>query len=211
LKAKYRIDVSTTFSVGLFVTVCSVVVGALAGAFHSLLHNLKFLPFYMLMVFLPVWIFVFHWVLMQVRPRWKLLLRVQETVAKILRSMVEMSRMPGLIIAVILLDSCFVLTYAYWSYYLSEIMTLHIPFIIHVMVAYLMKLSLLVKFTPGNIGIAQLFTGGVFGMYGFPIEAGLLISTMQLGLLVVLSFPVAIVLSLLQFKYIRIFIKGINL
>ena len=211
LKAKYRADVRITVSIGLFITLCSLVVGALVGAAHSLFHAPALLPFYLLLALLPLWVVVFKRIFQHLRPRWPLLKRIHDIITQVLQSIVDMTRMPGLLAKVIVLDSCFVLTYAAWSYYLSDALALNIPFMIHVLVAFMMKLSLLVKLTPGNIGITQLFTGGILSMYGYPAEAGILISTLQLGLLIVISFPVALVISLFQFKYFKgIFSKSLN-
>jgi hypothetical protein len=203
LKAKYRADISKSLSIGLFITLCSLVVGALVGVFHSIWYKQAWIPLYALLLLLPVWMFLFNWFFRRLKPKRKLLLLAQKIVVQVLNSMLEMTSMPGLVASVIILDSFFVITYAGWSYYLSEILAQNIPFLVHILVAYLLKLSFIVKVTPGNMGLVQIFTGGVFALYGFPAEAGMLISTLQLGLIVVLFFPLAIVISLFQWKYIR--------
>jgi hypothetical protein len=104
---------------------------------------------------------------------------------------------------VIALDLCYVSIFSLWSNYLSQSLNLGVPIGIWVLVSFFVKLTIVAKFTPGNMGVIQLFTGGVLSAYGYPAEAGLLVSTLQLGLLVVLSFPVAIIISLFQLKYFK--------
>lgn len=203
LKAKYNADVSMTISIGLFITVCSVVVGALVGSIHSLYHDAELVPFYLSLVLLPLWLLVIKSIFMRLTPKWAIFQRAHYSVGQVFKGMSMMARQPDFLFKVIVLDTCFVFTYAGWSYYLSEALALDVPFIVFVLVAYMTKLTQIVKLTPGNVGVTQFFTGGILSLYGHPPEAGLLISTVQLGLLILLSFPLAAVLSLFQFRHIK--------
>lgn len=203
LKGKYSANVSTTMAVYLFITVCSLIVGAVFGIAHSVFTDIRFLPVYLILVLLPLWLVVGHRLLRAMNPQVGIVLRVKDIIDTVLVSMVTMMRDPLFVVKVVLLDLAYVAVFSVWSFYLSESLDLGVPIGIHVLVSFFLKLTIIAKFTPGNMGVIQLFTGGVFAAYGHPAEAGLLISTLQLGLLVVLSFPVAIVLSLFQFRYMK--------
>ncbi len=203
LKAKYEANVSTTTAVYLFITVCSLVMGAFFGVAHSFVTNIHFMPIYVVIVLMPFWLLVGHRFLRVIDSRISIPPRVKEFIDKVLGSMVIMLRDPLFVMKVIVLDLAYVTLVALWSYYLSESLGFGVPIGIYVLVSFFLKLTIIAKFTPGNIGVIQLFSGGVLAAYGHPLEAGLFISTLQLGLLVVISFPVAIVLTIVQFKYIR--------
>jgi hypothetical protein len=208
LKAKYGANVSGTMAVYLFITVCSLVIGALFGIVHSLFYDIRFLPLYLLLAALPLWLVVAYRILSALNPEVGLLLRIKELVGTVLGSTVTMLRAPVFVLQVVLIDVAYVALNSLWSFYLSESLNLHIPIGIFVLVSFFMKLTIVAKFTPGNMGVTQLFTGGVLSAYGYPAEAGLLVSTLQLGLLIAHSFPAAIILSLFQFKHIRTLLWG---
>lgn len=203
LKSKYGANVSATMAVYLFITVTSLVVGAFFGIAHSMFTDVRFLPIYIFLALMPLWLVLARRILLAMRLKVGVLLRLKEIIDTVLGSMVTMMREPIFVLKVIVLDLCYVSLFSLWSYYLSQSLELGVPIGIWVLVSFFVKLTIVAKFTPGNMGVIQLFTGGVLSAYGYPAEAGLLISTLQLGLLVVLSFPVAIVFSLFQFKYIR--------
>lgn len=202
LKSKYGINISRTFSAYLFITVCSLVVGALVGAIHSIFTNLYFLPIYVTIILLPVWIVLTNKAFRLVRTKSPLLTRIQNWTEVLLNTLTDMFQHYRFIARIMLLDAAYAITFALWSYFLSESLMLNIPFVIYLISAFFMKLTLITKLTPGNIGVIQLFIGGIVSWYGYSIDSGFLISTLQLGLLMTFSFPLAIIFTIVHLKYI---------
>jgi hypothetical protein len=60
------------------------------------------------------------------------------------------------------------------------------------LITVLLRISLLFKFSPGNIGFAQLASGGLFALLGLPPEIGVLISLWQQSVGLILSIPLGL-------------------
>lgn len=60
------------------------------------------------------------------------------------------------------------------------------------LITVLLRISLLFKFSPGNIGFAQLASGGLFALLGLPPEIGVLISLWQQSVGLILSVPLGL-------------------
>jgi hypothetical protein len=60
------------------------------------------------------------------------------------------------------------------------------------LITVLLRISLLFKFSPGNIGFAQLASGGLFALLGLPPEIGVLISLWQQSIGLILSIPLGL-------------------
>jgi hypothetical protein len=203
LKAKYGANVSGTMAVYLFITFCSLMIGALFGIVYSLLTHLTYIAVFIFLALLPIWILIADKLLAMMRPRSGLMARIRGFTALVLQTVLTLFSDPLFVFKVVAIDLAYVLLFSLWSLHLSGSLGLDIPFPIWVLVSFFIKLTIIAKFTPGNMGVIQLFTGGVLAAYGHPLEAGILISTLQLGLLVVMSFPIAIILTIVQFKYVR--------
>ena len=117
---------------------------------------------------------------------------------KTLNSLIEDK---SLILKIFITEILFVFTYASYSYYLSEYFEFGVSYFVWLFWAFFLKITLLIRLTPGNLGITQGYTVALLAIYGYPAEFGIQISLVQLFLNIILYFPVALINSLFNLKY----------
>ena len=61
-----------------------------------------------------------------------------------------------------------------------------------VLATVLMRIGLLIKFTPGNLGTMQLATGGIFALLGYSAADGIFLSVWQYATVLMVSIPIGI-------------------
>jgi len=203
LKMKYKAMIESTLSVYIFTILSSLFLGALFGFFFTLNFNWELSLIFLLVMTFPIIIIIVNRVLNYVKPKFLFLQKAKAVISSIIGSLIFMIKDKKLTLKVVILDVLYVLTYASWSYYLSEIFQFAIPFPIFILLAFVIKVSLIAKITPGNMGVNQLFSGGFLALYGFSQDIGIFISILQLALLALMSFPIAIVISIYNLKFLK--------
>jgi hypothetical protein len=203
LKLKYKTTVKSTFSVYLFIILVSLMIGSLVGFVYALSTDKKLIWVYSLMFLTPMFIIISNNILLKLKTKYLMVNKVKNIISSILQSIIFMSKDIKFSMKIIVLDLIYVFAIAYWSFYLSEAMSLEVPLWIFILLSFFMKLTLLAKLTPGNLGIIQIYAGGFLAIYGFSPQIGILISTTQLAFLVLMSFPIAIIISIYNLVFLK--------
>ena len=88
-----------------------------------------------------------------------------------------------------------------WSYYIVKSLNIDLTLIQLVLISLLMKLTLLIKLTPGNLGFSQLASGGIALLVGGTMNAGFLLSTFQSLTVIIMAFSFGSVFSIINLKH----------
>jgi hypothetical protein len=201
-KRKYDINISKTIYIYIFITFFSIWIGGIIAFIHSIFIERYFYGlFFLQIILLPLFFKIFQKFLVLIPKKFKLVKIIRFHLTHLIRSVNHSIRDKYLLINLAIYDFLFVLVYALWTYYLSEYFKLHIEFTVWFLWSYFLKITLLAKITPGNIGVVQAYTAGFLLLYGHSAEDGVMISMIQLALLVILIFPIAFINSMFNLKY----------
>jgi hypothetical protein len=204
-KNKYGISLSKSFYLYVFMTLFSVWIAGIVAFIHGIVIKQYYHTFFFLhFVLMPMYTIFLHSFAKSLlkKNRYSKFLRYQ--FLQLFRVIQQNIRDFKHFSLLIVLDFLFVIIYAFWTFYLSEYFKLNIDFIVWFLWSYFLKITLLAKLTPGNIGVIQAYTAGFLVLYGYSSESGILISIIQLVLLIVLIFPIAIVNSFFNLKYMDV-------
>ena len=204
LKSKYKTSVPSMVGIYLSVFSISLSLGGLMGVFFYIWSqslDIVFLLFSIFLLFNPLVLIFFSIFLQSSKVLTRLLGKYAYFLSEFIRPIIVYFKQPKLIIQTLLWDVAIVLVFALWSFWISEKYNLEIPFMALLVTGFLIKITLLFKFTPGNLGLMQLGVGGIFALMGLDYASGVFISLYQLVCLVVISFPISLLISIFNFKY----------
>jgi len=88
-----------------------------------------------------------------------------------------------------------------WGWHISQVFNLGIDLTGVFYATVLMRIGLLLKITPGNIGVLQLGSGAVFTALGYSASAGIFISVWQQASMLLVSIPIGLLGTWLNRDY----------
>jgi hypothetical protein len=209
LKIKHRIQIASGLSISLYIYFISLTLCGLLGIyihFTSNTQNIWMLVISSLFTLSVPLSFILFFSLKQ------RILNVNETTLvhlykKFLDQMdslvvlINNVRLSLYLFALNIIHLIMVVVWYYMIVYISEI---DISLIYLVLVALVSKLSLIFKFTPGNIGVEQAIAGLALGAVGSDAGLGVLISTTALVTSLALILPIGIIHSCVFSKEVSI-------
>ncbi len=108
-----------------------------------------------------------------------------------------------LIFNLVLVNILHVAVTTLWSYWIVISLNLNLTIIQLILIALLMKLTLLVKLTPGNVGISQFASGGITLLVGGTASDGFLLSSFQYISIIFVSFTLGTLCTIINMKYFK--------
>lgn len=106
-----------------------------------------------------------------------------------------------LILNLILLNSINVALTTLWSYWIVTCLNINLNIIQLLLISLLIKLTILVKITPGNIGLSQFASGGIALLVGGTINDGFLLSAFQYLTVIIIAITLGSLFSFINMKY----------
>ena len=94
--------------------------------------------------------------------------------------------------------------YSLWLNVIAEILDYKMSFVAILITAILSKLALLLRFTPGNIGVNQFAFSGIFVLLGLAASQGVSISLYVSAAYFCISFTIGIVFHIINLKHISL-------
>ncbi len=88
-----------------------------------------------------------------------------------------------------------------WGWHISQVFNLGIDLTGVFYATVLMRIGLLLKITPGNLGVLQLGSGAVFSALGYSASAGIFISVWQQASMLLVSIPIGLLGTWLNRDY----------
>jgi hypothetical protein len=92
---------------------------------------------------------------------------------------------------------------ALWISWTVKILEIDIDIISVVFLSLILKISLVFKITPGNLGVEQLVFGGLFSLMNYDPHAGVLISLFNKAITIFISLTAGSVFTIVNLKYFK--------
>jgi hypothetical protein len=206
LKTKYKINIKSSFSVYFIIILASLFLGGITGLIYLLANNGSFKQglFFIFFIALPVFPFLGKRFLISLNfLNESKLFKFQQYFLNIIEEVVALLNNKLFLINLFIIDICYVVTYATWSFWISEVLEYGIPFTFFLSLGFLMKLHSFTKLTPGNMGIIQLLVGGYFSLFDLNPEIGVVVSLIQLITTFFFGFPIGLITTILSFNNLK--------
>lgn len=196
-KSKYGRPLGTGLSIALFLYVVTVSLTGIAALLFvqavgkgSVVTSMVLLSLVLLPVLLPL----MHKLLVKL-VSWKslrsgLLRRVLNALLSVSGAVASMMRSPVLMLKMSALKVVKTLVVGVWYWVIAHGLGLEVGFLPLVLLSLVAELALIVKITPGNLGVNQLLSGATMSFMDFNPEWGVLISLVASGCALLLVFTV---------------------
>jgi uncharacterized membrane protein YbhN (UPF0104 family) len=200
LKSKYGFSINSNFKVYLFQFFCSISIGAFM-LMGFKIHNQTIVgieyPVYLLIILLPFF-YNKSWVLLNT------------VIIKFLPEKFKFEN-PHLeefgykkILFLILINIIVSLIFSLWLYIIAVLLDYNIQFLQLFIIGILSKIALLLKITPGNLGINQFTFAGIFVLLGLPSSEGVDISLYLSISYFIISFTVGMIFHVVNMKHMKL-------
>lgn len=179
-KQKYGLDLSKGFSFGVMVFLNSLLLTVLLG-----LALLYFIPIRSLELKLMIWCLAASlfgiFVAIRLLPKKELnpvglLPRIANFLIRVRKQLEEQTRNRKLFVALSVTTLISTLIQAFWFWKVAEVLGLQSEFLPVLLVVLILRILLLIRLLPGNLGVQELMIGAVFAAAGFQLQEGLLIA-----------------------------------
>lgn len=206
LKAKYKLSIVNMSANYLWLFALELTIDGFIGLIFILIYKKAqiLFPVFFLMTTNLLFIFTFRFILIKIAPipANRFAVRLSEKLNALVNEIYSFSFSDYLKFG--FFSFLITSTGVFWSFILTQQLNLGIDFAGLILVAVLMRIGLLIKLTPGNLGTVQLATGGIFTLLGYSIQDGIYLSIWQQGLILFLSIPVGILGTMFDSKFLTL-------
>jgi hypothetical protein len=88
-----------------------------------------------------------------------------------------------------------------WYFWMSKILDLNLSYLAILMLTMIQRISFILKFTPGNLGVNQLFSGIAIYLVNEDIAKGIILSMFGSAIVILLVFSFGSFVTLYNLKY----------
>lgn len=206
-KSKFNNSIGTGLSISLFlyaITICLTGLIGLVFVIGSARIEPPLLAFLIMITIAPMLIPVLHGPLVKMSAQFKspsgLAGRLLKFSLSVGESVTSMTRTPSLLVKVAGIKVFKTVLVGFWYSVIAQGLGLDIGFVPLVLLSLVAELALVVKITPGNLGVNQLLSGVTMSFMDFNPEWGVLISLVASGSALVLVFTLG---SYGNFRFMR--------
>jgi uncharacterized membrane protein YbhN (UPF0104 family) len=206
-KQKYNMLVSESFSISIYlylVTLCYAgLFGLIFAAFNSMLFSWLSL-FSLLFLLNPLFIYLINAFLKNIgQSPYKWVRETQVFLASVVDNTEKLWLDLHFTITILIINVARILLSIVWYYWISYSLDLDMSFVAVALISLLMSISVIIKITPENLGIAQLVIGGFMSLIGVQPEKAILITLFASATTMLLIFTVGLYGNFHYFKTIN--------
>ena len=203
-KQKYNMRVSESFSISIYLYLVTLCFAGLFGMLFAYFNDMIiswFSLFSLTFLLNPLFIFLLNNILKKIKhSRFKLLRNTQIFISSIIDNTGELWKDLHFSFIILIINICRILLTVTWFWWISYALGLDFSFIAIGLISLIMSVSLIIKVTPDNLGVAQLITGGLMGLIGIQPEKAVLITLFASATSMLLIFTVGVYGNFYYFK-----------
>lgn len=206
-KQKYNMKVSDSFSISIYlylVTLCFTgLFGLLFAAYYKMLFS--WLGFFSLFFLLnPLFVYIvgqFSKIIGQTQI--KILNRLRIFIFSIINNTGKLWKDLRFTLTILAINLVRIFLSIIWYYWISNSLGFNLSFVAVALISLIMSVSIIIKFTPDNLGIAQLIAGSFMGLVGASSEQAVMITLFAFATTMFLIFTIGLYGNFYYFKTIN--------
>jgi uncharacterized membrane protein YbhN (UPF0104 family) len=208
LKKKYQVETSRGFSVGVFSIYISFIISGLAlliAVLYLHFYSIYFIILSALMILSPLLVYYMNMLIQKIPTRKE---SFPDKVKTYFNSVVLHSNKMianKKIMAINMILTLISLVVLFLMYYrLNQVLMINMPLLSVIALIVMMRISGLIRLLPGNLGLEELFTAGLFGIIGNDPSIGLVFSVFLRFCAVVIMIPAGVTHTTFNSKYFNL-------
>ncbi|MBN2790142.1 MAG: flippase-like domain-containing protein [Candidatus Delongbacteria bacterium] len=205
IKFKYKVNLKDGLSINIYLLLFNFFFTGLVGIYYSLQSNslpVLFLIISISLLSIPLLLLLFDRVLKNIKtPEFKILKFLIDNLSKVSTGITILWKDLKFTAYVFLFNVIHTIVTIIWFYWTVHIFNLDIDIISVIFLALILKISLIFRLTPGNLGVEQLIYGGIFALMNYDPKIGVLISLFHKSITIIISLTVGSLFTFINFKY----------
>jgi uncharacterized membrane protein YbhN (UPF0104 family) len=189
-KKKYNMKISGGLSISIYLYLVTMVFTGLFGLIYSLIIDNVFSVLGIvstLFLFNPLIVILLNRILLNLgKPNIFIIDKIHGFASAVIDSVSQFWQRLSFSLIIISITIGRILVQIVWFYYISNSLGFQLSFIEVTFISLIMNVSLILKFTPGNLGVAQLATGGFMALIGYQAEQAVIITLYSQAIMLML-------------------------
>ncbi len=206
---RYNMTISKSLSISLYllmITFCLTGAFSLLFAFYNNLYYSWLSLVSIVFITNPFFIFLASNVLKKIaNPRRAILFKIHLFLQSTTEGMIFLLKNLKFTMGIFLLSLLHFSLNILWLYWISISLDFDLSLISAGLIGAIMSISLILKITPGNLGVVQLVSGGIMSMAGYSPDEAVLITLFATAISLALALTVGVFGNFYYFKTLRIF------
>jgi hypothetical protein len=207
-KKKYNIDSSRSFSIGIFSVYISLIITGIFGVascVYSDNYNFWLLAISIVLIFLSLMINILNRYIQKIRfKKSSLISRIVLYLDRIVVHSNNLIMNKEILIVNIIINIVYLALSLISYQWLNVVLELHLPLTSIFVIILITRVSSLIKLLPGNLGLEELYTGGIFKIIGRDPGVGIVFSLILRFTTVVLFIPLGILHTFFNIELINL-------
>lgn len=205
IKFKYKVNLKDGLSINIYLLLFNFFFTGFVGIYYSLQSSslpVLFLIISILLLSIPVLLLLFDRILKNIKtPDSKMLKFLINNISKVSTGIAILWKDLKFTVNVFLFNIVHTIVTIIWFYWTVHIFNLNIDLISVIFLALILKISLIFRLTPGNLGVEQLIYGGIFALMNYDPKLGVLISLFHKSITIMISLSIGSIFTLINFKH----------
>lgn len=193
-KQRYNMFVSESFSISVYLYLVTLSFAGIFGLIFACLNKMLFswLGLFSLMFLLnPAFIFLLNRIFKMFKHAHYLpILKIQAFLSSVIDNTRKLWQDASFTLIILIINILRIIVNISWFYWISNSLGLGLSVVTISLISLIMSISVIIKVTPGNLGVAQLITGGFVGMMGIQPDKAVLITLFATATTMLLIFTV---------------------
>ena len=205
-KQKYNMQVSESFSISIYLYLVTLCFAGLFGLLFAIFNKMLFSwigIFSLLFLLNPLFVYLINGLTRTIKnSRYKFISKIQIFLNSIVDNTQKLWLDLNFTFIILIINIIRIILNIIWYYWISYSLGLELSFIAVGIISLTMSISLIIKITPENLGIAQIVTGGIMSLLGILPEKAVLITLFASATTMLLIFTVGLYGNFYYFKTI---------
>lgn len=203
-KQKYNMRVSESFSISIYLYLVTLCFAGLIGLLFGVIHKALFSWFgsvSLILLLNPVFVYLVNIILKKLgHSRYLFVSKVQAFLASIVDNTDNLWKDLSFTLIILAINIIRLILSIIWFYWISFSLGLGVSLFEAGLISIIMSISLIIKITPDNLGVAQLVTGGFVSLMNVQPDKAVLITLFASATTMLLIFTVGLYGNFYYFK-----------
>jgi hypothetical protein len=209
LKFKYDTKVSESIALTLFSYLVAIVTSGIIGLYYTAFILNRVVSIFSLIAFAgivsPFFLLLGNKLLGLISfNKETVISNIADFITNIVKQLASLVSDKKTVFVILLLNIVHTSITVFWYYFIAQTLHLPIPFLASLLLTMVLKLSIVLKLTPGNIGIDELISGGLFSSLGVDPSWGVIITLTARASVIVLMLTAGVGASIYNSKYFHV-------
>lgn len=196
LKMKYGVKAAQGVSISLYSQLITFVLYGIMSLVYFIYKGALFSVgslIALLLILAPVFIYIMgHWFRKLPEFKNKFLSNIREIIGRVSSGHNELWHNASLVLTLFVLAVAHTILRVVWVYFVTRIFDMNISLLLVVCMAFLTELSIVIRFIPGNLGVYELMSGGLFEVMGANAGVGIFIAVFLRLTTLILTFTIGV-------------------